>query len=180
MTRFRSFTSKSFGLSDRARIRDGDKFHAACLLACSDRNFPPRRKGMRIERGSRGAGNRDRSPTVREPKFTDTSRGVLISCRISFLRPSSWRPRLPFREGCLTRSVDDSAQIIDSISSETYRRDVSRGYGSVRSTRSGSILVLQKSKSKWDSYNCQCKNKFKKNIVNIFKIIFNEIILIKF
>jgi len=44
MTRFRSVASKSFGLSDRARIRDGDKFHTACLLACTDRNFPPRRK----------------------------------------------------------------------------------------------------------------------------------------
>lgn len=98
MTRFRSVASKSFGLSDRARIRDGDKFHAACLLACTDRNFPPRRSDRGWEE-TRKPATGHRSPSVRE--FTDTSRGVLIfiSCPVSFLRPTPTATRLPFREG---------------------------------------------------------------------------------
>lgn len=132
MTRFRrSFASKSFGLSDRARIRDDDKFHAACLLACTDRNFLGEKE--RREDGKGDPGNGHRSSTVRELEFTDTSRSVLIfiSCPASFLQAPLRRHVSPFVR-VLTRPKDDSTRIIDSISSETYRRDVSRGYGNTR------------------------------------------------
>lgn len=93
--------------------------------------------GKEREREDEETGNGHRSPSVSEPEFTDTSRGVLIfiSCPVSFLQPTPRRLVSPFAR-VLTRPKDDSARIIDSISSETYRRDISRGFGGTRSVRS--------------------------------------------
>lgn len=131
MTRFRrSFASKSFGLSDRARIRDDDKFHAACLLACTGRNFlgekekqtGGRQRGVRATGIDRRQGARIHGHLEKCPNFHFLP---------SFLQPPLRRHVSPFAR-VLTRPKDDSARIIDSISSETYRRDVSRGYGNTR------------------------------------------------
>lgn len=59
---------------------------------------------------------------------------IFISCPVSFLRPTPQQLVSPFAR-VLTWHKDDSAQIIDSISLETYRRDVSQGFGSMGSAR---------------------------------------------
>jgi len=95
MTRFRSVASKSFGLSDRARIRDGDKFHTACLLACTDRNFPPRRKREKErDREERKWGNWQRASIVVRQRTR--IHGHLSRCPNFHFLP---RFGLPFRKG---------------------------------------------------------------------------------
>lgn len=104
MTRFRrSFASKSFGLSDRARIRDDDKFHAACLLACTDRNFLGEKER---QTGGRQRGSGQRASIVDRQRAR--IHGHLEKCPNFHFLPrfvSSSAPsaaRLPFREGVNT------------------------------------------------------------------------------